>query len=110
MEIIKVKVKKYTGTIESYNELVTDLRLDRDSTQVQFIDENYHSTNLFTGRIMIVTFLDKRSDVSGHCYSPGDHYEIPVECDHEFTPYQKIKEDNYSAKCYKCNFKPIVNR
>lgn len=59
---------EYKGTIESYNELVTNLG-DDPCKPYMFLDENFHSTWRFTGIV---------GTSQGIIYRPGDWYNIEI--------------------------------
>lgn len=65
--IKRVKVMEYTGTIESYNDLVERL-WDKDQMHhhIWFIDENGDMTPKFTGVVCCA--------ITGVRYRPGDVY------------------------------------
>lgn len=69
---LKVKVVEYTGTVESYNDLVDYLSKGIDNSQhhIWFLDEENNMTRKFTG-IVFCSF--KRIK-----YKPGDHYSINI--------------------------------
>lgn len=68
----KVNVIKYTGTIESYNELV-DAIWEKNSNYyyIGFINEKGDLTPKFTGIV--------RDGLKGVIYKPGDHFTIKLE-------------------------------
>lgn len=66
----KIKMIKYTGTIESYNQLVDHL-WDGDSIHVWFLDESGSMTPKFTGIVACAK--------TGIRYRPGDSYAVDIE-------------------------------
>ena len=77
----KVQLKKYTGTIESYNELVEFLLEenkpypnDKDYYQyIYFVDKFGEVTPKFTGNV-----FNAKSQI---LYQPGSHYLMPIKDD-----------------------------
>lgn len=67
----KVQIFIYDGTIESYNLMIERLYYDREKFYVGNVDENYNSTNKWTGIFIVFP--------SGIIYKPGDSYVIEVD-------------------------------
>lgn len=84
----KVQQYLYDGTIDSYNEIAK--RFPREYFQLEFIDSNYQSSNIFTGSFGIYMFsmnvkddnfeiVNKLARYSGLCVSPGNVIAFDIE-------------------------------
>lgn len=74
----RVQTIQYTGTIESYNQMVKAIYYDRDKYQINFINENHEWVNEFTGHLAI-TEMEVGGCYGGKWMKPGDYYQITDE-------------------------------
>lgn len=62
-----IKLIEYTGTIESYNDLVDSIyEKECEYNHIIFLDNKHRMTPKFTGIVMDM--------LNGIIYKPGDHY------------------------------------
>lgn len=71
----------YTGTIESYNQMIKDLGYKTDSVWINFCDENFNDCLEFTGYLKVYP--------EGIVLSPGDVYQYLQSKDMTKLTYNK---------------------
>ena len=71
MEIKRVQMYIYDGTIESYNLMIERLYSDREKFYVGNIDNHYHSTNKWTGMFIVYP--------TGMAYKHWDSYVVDID-------------------------------
>jgi hypothetical protein len=79
----RVRQVEYTGTIESYNEMVDKCGLSRDNFQIDNMDPKDGLTNKWTGHVHILQFEGERHSLGNVYLKPGDYYHYDIGDDDE---------------------------
>jgi len=70
---MKIKLVCYTGTIESFNQMVEDLELSGYTDDYIFLDEKFNQCSRFTGIVKIGDLIMRA----------GDHYTVKLKDEHD---------------------------